>query len=74
MRTTIELPDELMRRAKVRAAQSGMSLKVLFIQALESSLNNGPKKTRKDPPVLGGKGNNRIKDLTPEQRDEAMFG
>lgn len=34
MRTTIELPPELMRAAKVRAAQRGESLKDLFTRAI----------------------------------------
>ena len=34
MRTTIELPDELMTRAKVRAAEEGITLKDLFVSAV----------------------------------------
>lgn len=73
MRTTIELPDDLLRRAKVRAAETGVSLKILFIEALENRLQDQPRKVRRDPPVVGGRGP-KIPDLTPEQRDEAMFG
>jgi hypothetical protein len=35
MRTTIDLPSELMHAAKVRAAQRGESLKDLFARAIE---------------------------------------
>jgi hypothetical protein len=38
MKTTIELPDDLLRRAKVTAANQGTSLKQLFIRGLESVL------------------------------------
>lgn len=38
MRTTIDIPDTLGRRVKIRAAQEGRSLKTLIIQALEREL------------------------------------
>ena len=41
MKTTIELPDELFRRAKATAASRGMSLKELFTQAVEERLHHG---------------------------------
>lgn len=46
MKTTIELPDELLRRAKVSAANRGTSLKRLVIKGLEAILTN------EDPPGL----------------------
>lgn len=38
MKTTIELPDDILRRAKVAAAERDTSLKDLFTQALERFL------------------------------------
>ena len=38
MKTTIELPDSLFRRAKNAALQEGLTLKKLFTEALESRL------------------------------------
>lgn len=38
MKTTLEMPDELFRRAKARAAQRGQSLKQLVTVALEREL------------------------------------
>ncbi len=38
MKTTLILPDALVRRAKVRAAESGLTLSALVAQALEASL------------------------------------
>jgi hypothetical protein len=73
MRTTIELPDELLRRAKSRAAAGGISLREFFIEAIERSLTP-PKKTRRPPPAIGAATAPRIGVLTPEQIDEAMFG
>jgi len=38
VRTTIEIPDELLRQAKARAALRGMKLKELVAEALEAAL------------------------------------
>jgi hypothetical protein len=38
MRTTVDLPDELFRAAKARAAQEGESLKELFSLAVAHEL------------------------------------
>ena len=74
MRTTIELPDDLLAQAKVRAAVTGVSLRQFFIEAVERKLAPEGRKTRRTPPVIGGPGAPRIGILTPEQIDEAMFG
>ena len=41
MRTTIELPDQLLRQVKARAALSGMSLKDLITRFIERGLRQG---------------------------------
>ena len=79
MRTTIELPDELLTKAKSRAAASGISLRRFFTEAVERKLEEqkpGPvkKKVRRPPPQLGNKNSPPIGVLTAEQIDEAMFG
>lgn len=74
MRTTIELPDELLTRAKSHAAVAGISLKRLFIEAIEQKLAPHRKKVRRSPPAIGSPDAPRIGILTPEQIDEAMFG
>jgi hypothetical protein len=74
MRTTVELPDELLAQAKSRAALAGLSLKQFFIEAIEQKLAPEPPKTRRPPPVIGSAGARRIRTLTPKQIDEAMFG
>ncbi len=38
MKTTIEIPDALFRRAKSRAAERGQSLKALVAEALQEKL------------------------------------
>lgn len=73
MRTTIELPDELLIKAKRKAAESGVSLRQFFIEAVEQKLTP-TKKTRRPPPTIGSADSSRIGVLTAEQIDEAMFG
>lgn len=74
MRTTIELPDDLLRRAKSAAALSGISLRQFFFEAVESRLSElKRKKSRRPPPCIGEKGRPTV-NLTREQVDEAMFG
>jgi hypothetical protein len=74
MRTTVELPDELLNRAKIRAAASGVSLKEFFIEAIEQSLAPRGQKTRRPPPEIGNPKARRIRVLTAHQIDKAMFG
>ena len=38
MKTTIEIPDSLFRRAKPSAASRGMTMRRLFIESMENSL------------------------------------
>ena len=74
MRTTIELPDELMTRAKVKAAQEGISLKELFVSAVEQQVTEMERKrVRKPPPCVGDPAGPRMAELTPEQIEEAMI-
>ena len=49
MKTTIEIPDLLFRKAKSQAAERGQSLKELVTEALQEKL--GPSKTRPGEPA-----------------------
>lgn len=40
MRTTLDLPDDLLRRAKIAAVERGCTLRALFAQALERELKH----------------------------------
>lgn len=40
VKTTLELPDDLLRRAKAAAATRGVSLKTFFTEALERRLQS----------------------------------
>jgi len=46
MKTTIDLPDPIFRRAKATAAVQGVSLKWFITQAVESRLDESPKDWR----------------------------
>lgn len=59
MRTTLDLPDELLKRAKIEAVQRGTSLRDLVGAALQRELNqpSEPKPSRKRAkfPIFGSK-------------------
>ena len=74
MRTTIELPDQLLALAKSTAALNGISLRQFFIEAIQSRLAPEKRKVRKAPPAIGNAHAPRMKALKREQIDEAMFG
>ena len=40
MRSTIDIPDEIMKKAKISAVKQGITLKELFIHALEKELES----------------------------------
>jgi hypothetical protein len=42
MKTTIDIPDALYRRAKIRAVETGRTLKDLVLKSLERELDPGP--------------------------------
>lgn len=54
MRTTVELPPELMRTAKARAAEQGESLKAWLTRAVAKALGERPSPAQAPPwPVFG---------------------
>jgi len=74
MRTTIELPDELLAQAKSTAALTGISLRQFFIEAVRYRLTPEKRKVRRAPPAIGRSDAPPMTALTREQIDEAMFG
>jgi hypothetical protein len=46
MKTTVELPDHLLRRAKAAAATRGVSLKEFFTEAVERGLRAQARPTK----------------------------
>lgn len=51
MRTTVDLPDELFRKAKAKAAIEGITLKELLVRALEGHLHEAESFGHGDLPV-----------------------
>jgi hypothetical protein len=41
-KTTVEIPDAIIRRAKSKAAKQGISLRQLITEAIEEKLKNSP--------------------------------
>ena len=74
MRTTIELPDQLLKRAKSEAALRGVSLRTFFVEAVEGKLAASPRKGRRALPLIGGMEGSPVRNATREEIDEAMFG
>lgn len=56
MRTTVNLPDELLRDAKSRAAEEGITLTRLLAEALRLRMGDGPAAERFRMPVFAGDG------------------
>jgi hypothetical protein len=57
VKTTIEIPDPLFRRAKARAAERGQSLKQLVADALQERLaRTGRRELEDDPAWMRGFG------------------
>lgn len=52
MKTTLEMPDMLLRQIKAYSALSGQSMRVFFIDAVKGKLREATlKKSRKDEPA-----------------------
>lgn len=50
MKTTVEIPDQVFRRAKARAAERGQSLKDFFTEALRRNLASRSSGSNVDDP------------------------
>lgn len=64
MRTTIDLPDNLMKKAKKKAIEEGITLKELFKRTLEKELSKGVPVQNAPWKQLHGKGT--AQNLQPE--------
>lgn len=52
MKTTMDLPDELMRSIKLRAAHSNRALRAVFVELLQRGLaSQGPATAARQPPT-----------------------
>ncbi len=75
MRTTVDLPDELLRQAKAKAALEGSTLKDLLTTYIERGLRQvptaGDRVRRRSPlPIIRRRGKQPIPNLTSELQDK----
>jgi hypothetical protein len=65
MRTTVELPPDLLRAAKARSAESGESLKALLTRAVSAELQQAPshvgRSARVELPLFGSINGGRVR-------------
>ena len=79
MKTTVEVPDDLYRRAKAEAALRGRKLRDLIEEGLRRVLE-APRKTRRQPSLAGlmkrarGAIDSGVPDLASNPRHLAGFG
>ena len=69
MRTTLDLPDELFRQVKAKAALDGRSLKELMTEFIASGLHGTATvaaRKRSRLPVIKQSGRHKVPNLTPE--------
>jgi hypothetical protein len=72
MRTTLDLPDDLFREVKAKAALEGTKLKDLLTRFVEAGLRQPAPPPSKGPaqrsrlPVIRNRGKKSIPNLTPE--------
>ena len=73
MRTTLDLPDDLFRQVKAKAALEGAKLKDLLTRFIESGLRQPPPASprhRSKLPVIKRHGKHRVTSLTGERQAE----
>lgn len=69
MRTTIDLPDDVLRRAKIAAVERGSSLRQLVIDALNRELDEPvpAKRRRMTSPPIKLAADSPLRTLSPDQ-------
>jgi hypothetical protein len=79
MRTTIDLPDELFRQVRVKAAQDGLRLKELIQRYIEQGLGQcappsgqAPRRQRSELPIARGVTGNALLALTNAEIAEIL--
>ncbi|HBQ60556.1 MAG TPA: hypothetical protein DD671_13275 [Balneolaceae bacterium] len=56
MRTSVDLPDDLMKKAKIKAVEEEISFKELIIRALENEIGRAEEKNETPWEDLRGRG------------------
>ncbi len=66
MRTTVQIPDHILKKAKLKAVKEGITLKQLFISALEKELASGDN-SPSDAPWKKLRGSGSTQNLDPQE-------
>ena len=75
MRTTIDIPDQLYKHLKAKAALQGRTVKEIVLRGVEKEMQDTPpvKRGRVKLPIIHGKEKRKL-DLTNAQIEEILFG
>jgi hypothetical protein len=75
MRTTIDIPDQLYKRVKAKAALQGRTVKDIVLRGVEKEMQDVPpvKRGRVKLPLIHGKEKRKL-NLTNAQIEEILFG
>ena len=73
MRTTVDIPDPVYRRLKVKAALDGCTVKEIILRVVNQELEGPTRRTRTRFPLIRGKESRRL-NITNEEIDEMLFG
>jgi len=73
VRTTVDIPDDLYRQLKVKAALEGSTVKETLLRMLAREIGSTPARSRCRFPLIKGKESRRLS-LTNRQIDEILFG
>jgi hypothetical protein len=77
MRITIDIPGQLYKQVKARAALQGRTVREIVLKGIEREMRDTPaikaKKKRIQLPLIRGKRTRKI-DLTNVDMDEILFG
>lgn len=73
MRTTIDIPDDLYRKLKVKAATEGSTVKQIIVGLVGRELQTPQSGTRLQFPLIKGKAKRKLR-ITSEEIDEILFG
>lgn len=73
MRTTIDIPNSLMTKAKIKAAKEGVTLKDLFIKSLEAELQESSEEVSHAKLLQDARASIISEDITPEDAPLEFF-
>jgi hypothetical protein len=73
VRTTVDIPDDLYRRLKAKAALDGTTVKQTIVRLVAQEIPGPPDRGRCRFPVIKGKESRRL-NLTNREIDEILFG